>query len=400
MRRPFLPPIDLPVTALAADPPGSLWTGLPGQGEERPAEGAGFRSSAARFLPFRADHLYRMTDHIGIVQHAFYAVPDRKHGYSVDDQARALIACLAQAGCLGQSHAPVAAYTYLSYLHHAMNPDGSFHNFLSFDGRWLDDRGSEDAQGRVLWALGYAVRFGLDDGLIAAAGELFDQALPFTRTLRSLRSCSFALFGLYHRLRVAADDAMLNMAHDLARCLVVNLEATTTADWPWFEPYLTYCNAKLPAALLLASELTGEPRYRAAGLESLAWLMTVVFTDEGQLRLVGQDGWYPRGGRKAPFDEQCVDAQGTIEAALLAYRITHEPAWRDRAIAAFAWFTGENVRKASLIDSGNWGCYDGITATGLNRNMGAESIICYLLSYLDLVDAGLLGLDGQPVSVA
>jgi len=111
MRRPFLPPIDLPVTALAADPPGSLWTGLPGQGEERPAEGAGFRSSAARFLPFRADHLYRMTDHIGIVQHAFYAVPDRKHGYSVDDQARALIACLAQAGCLGQSHAPAAAYT-------------------------------------------------------------------------------------------------------------------------------------------------------------------------------------------------------------------------------------------------------------------------------------------------
>ncbi len=336
-----------------------------------------------------------MTDRTGIMQHAFHAVPDRNHGYSVDDQARALIACLAHADCTGQAHAPAAAYTYLSYLHHAVNPDGSFHNFLSFDRRWVDDRGSEDAQGRVLWALGYTVRFGLDDGLIAAAGELFDQALPYTRTLRSPRSWSFSIFGLYHRLRVAEDGAMLNMVHDLAQCLLVHLEATTTADWHWFEPYLTYCNAKLPAALLLAYELTGEPRYRVAGLESLAWLMTVVFNDKGQLRLVGQSGWYPLGGRKAPFDEQCVDAQGTVEAALLAYRITHETVWRDRAIAAFAWFIGDNVQNVSLIDSATWGCYDGITATGVNRNMGAESIICYLLSYLGLVDAGLLCLDGR-----
>jgi len=336
-----------------------------------------------------------MTDSTGIMQHAYYAVPDRNHGYSVDDQARALIACLAHARFTGRQHAPAAAYTYMAFLRHAMNPDGSFHNFLSFDLRWLDDRGSEDAQGRVLWALGYAFRFGLDDGLIAAASEMFESALPFTRTLRSPRSWSFALFGMYHRLRAAEDGLTLALVHDLAQCLLMQLEAATTADWRWFEPSLTYCNAKLPAALLLAYELTGEPRYRAGGLEALNWLMTVVFNDRGQLRLVGQNGWYPRGGRKAPFDEQCVDAQGTVEASLIAYRITREEVWRDRAYAAFAWFTGDNVHNVSLIDPVTWGCADGITATGLNRNMGAESIVCYLLSYLDLVAAGLLELGGR-----
>lgn len=336
-----------------------------------------------------------MTDHTGIMQHAFYAVPDRNHGYSVDDQARALIACLAYANSTREPHAPAAAYTYLSYLHHAMNQDGSFHNFLSFDRRWTDDRGSHDAQGRVLWALGYATRFGLDEGIISAARKLFDHALPFTQTLQSPRSWSFALFGLYHWLRVAEDRRVLALVHDLAQCLLMRQEAATTDDWRWFEPYLTYCNAKLPAALLLAFEVTGEPRYRAAGLEALAWLMTVIFNDQGQLRLVGQNGWYPRGGRKAAFDEQCVDAQGTVEASLIAYRISGETAWRNRALAAFAWFTGDNVHNVSLIDTATWGCADGITATGLNRNMGAESIVCYLLAYLDLVDAGLIGLDGR-----
>jgi hypothetical protein len=181
----------------------------------------------------------------------------------------------------------------------------------------------------------------------------------------------------------------------MAQCLLVHLEAATTPEWRWFEPYLTYCNAKLPAALLLAFELTGESRYRDGGLEALEWLMTIIFNDQGQLRLVGQNGWYPRGGRKAPFDEQCVDAQGAVEAALIAYRITHAAVWRDRALTAFAWFIGANVHNASLIDSAGWGCADGITATGLNYNMGAESIVCYLLAYLDLVDAGLIDLDGR-----
>ncbi|MGH2347382.1 MAG: glycosyl transferase family 1, partial [Chloroflexota bacterium] len=330
-----------------------------------------------------------------VMQHAFYAVPDRRHGYSVDDQARALIACLAHARSTGQSHAPPDAYTYLAYLRHATNPDGSVHNFLSFDGRRLDERGSEDAQGRTLWALGYAVRYGLDDGLIVAARELFDAVLQFTYTLRAPRAWSFVLFGLYHRLQVSAEPVLFELVHDLAQCLLVHLETASTPDWHWFEPLLTYCNAKLPAALLLAHELTGESRYREGGLDALSWLSTVVFNDQGDLRLVGQNGWYPRGGQKAAFDEQCVDAQGTVEAALLAHRLTGDKVWGDRALAAFAWFHGRNVHGLSLIDPDTWGCADGIRASGLNRNMGAESIICYVLAYLDLAAAGLISVNGE-----
>jgi hypothetical protein len=120
----------------------------------------------------------------------------------------------------------------------------------------------------------------------------------------------------------------------------------------------------------------------------------VLFDTDGTLHLVGQNGWYPRGGTKAPFDEQCVDAQGTIEAMLTAHRLTGDATWQQQALFAFAWFLGRNVHDLSLIDPQTWGCYDGITPTGLNLNMGAESILCYLLAYLDLVEAGLLTLDG------
>lgn len=346
------------------------------------------------YPPLRLDHLERMTDCTGIMQHALYSVPDPTHGYSIDDQARALIASLAHARLSGQRHAPRAAYTYLSYLRLAAGDGGSFRNFLSYSRHWLDERGSDDAQGRALWALGYATRYGLDPGLIGAAADLFDTALPCVGTLAALRSWSFAVFGLYHRLLARRDDALLACVNDLAARLAAAYEATATPDWCWFEDRLTYCNGKIPAALLLAYELTQERRYLDIGLQSLTWLSGILFNEHGDLRLVGQNGWHVRGGQKAAFDEQCVDAQGTVEASLIALRVSGQGAWRARALAAFDWFSGRNVHAISLLDPITWGCYDGITVDRLNRNMGAESIITYLLAYLDLVDAGILTLEG------
>jgi hypothetical protein len=242
--------------------------------------------------------------------------------------------------------------------------------------------------------LGYASRYGLDPGLVGAASDLFEAALPYTRALSAPRSWSFAIFGLYHRLKAVRDAALQALLGDLADRLVSCYEATAAPGWRWFEPQLTYCNGKLPAALLLAHEITGNPRYKALGLESLTWLFGVLFDQEGDLRLVGQNGWYPRGGTKAAFDEQCVDAQGTVEAALIALRVSGHHTWRTHALAAFDWFSGRNVHGISLVDPITWGCFDGITADRLNRNMGAESIVTYLLAYLDLVAAEILTLDG------
>jgi hypothetical protein len=344
--------------------------------------------------PVRLDHLHRMTDSTGIIQHGYHAVPDPTFGYSIDDQARALIVVLQHARLAGLPDTPRAAFTYLSYLRYAAQPDGTFHNFLSYDRRWLDERVSEDAQGRTLWSLAYAARFGREQALTRAAEALFTHGLQRVPLFTAPRGWAFALVALYHRLQIQPDTALVNLVHELAGRLIARFDATADAGWRWFEDTLTYCNGKLPLALLLAHVITGEARYLAVALDSLNWLSSVLFDTHGTLRLVGQNGWYPRGGTKAPFDEQCVDAQGTVEVALAAYRLTGDATWRQRALSAFTWFLGRNVHGLPLIDPQTWGCYDGITPTGLNLNMGAESIVCYLLAYLDLVEAGLLTLDG------
>jgi hypothetical protein len=346
------------------------------------------------YPPLRLDHLERLTDDTGIIQHALHSVPDPLHGYSIDDQARALIVVLAHARQAGHQRAPRAAYTYMSFLRNASNADGTFHNFLSYGRHWLDDRGSHDSHGRALWALGYASRFGIERGLAGAALEMFDTSVGYVEKLAWPRSWAFALFGLYHGYKASRDDGLLTLVRDLADKLVDAYEATASADWQWFEGELTYCNAKLPAALLLAHEITGNARYLEVSVSTLRWLTSVLLNDAGELRLVGQHGWYPRGGAKAAFDEQCVDAQGLVEASMVAARVTGDESWRHTAVAAFDWFVGRNVHGLSLIDSVTWGCFDGITVTRLNRNMGAESIVCYLLAYLDLVEAGVLTLEG------
>lgn len=345
------------------------------------------------YPPLRLDHLERLTDDTGIMQHALFAVPDLTHGYSIDDQARALIVSLLHARLSGGQHAPRAAYTYMAYLRFAAI-DGSFHNFLSYSRQWLDERSSQDAHGRALWALAYAARHGLDRGLCAAAADLFAAAIDVADAFDAPRAWAFTIFALYHRWHADRLDALLARTREMADRLVALYDATASPDWRWFESALTYCNGKLPAALLLAHELTGQARYLEVGLGALSWLIDVLFDEQHRLRLVGQHGWYPRGGVKAAFDEQCVDAQGTVEASLIALRVTGDEVWRRRALAAFDWFLGRNVHGVSLIDPITWGCFDGITVTCLNRNMGAESIVCYLLAYLDLVAAGMLTLEG------
>ncbi|HVA92576.1 MAG TPA: hypothetical protein VNL71_22370 [Chloroflexota bacterium] len=349
------------------------------------------------YPPLSLDHLQRMTDDTGIIQHAFFAVPDPVHGYSVDDQARALMATVSHARLTGQARSPRSSFTYLSFLRLAANPDGSFHNFLSFDRRWLDDRGSDDSQGRVWWALAHAARYGVESGLSTAAAKLFDTTISAADRLGSPRSWANTIFGLYHRQKTAEYPSHAALLHELAGRLVALYESASDSDWLWFEPYLTYCNGSLPAALLLAYEITANPRYLSVGLGALDWLMGVLFSESGDLQIVGQDGWYPRGGTRAVFDQQCVDAQGTVEASLIAFRLTGEPRWRGHALAAFDWFHGRNVHGLALVDPATGGCYDGLTRTGLNLNMGAESIVCYLLAYLDLVEAGILTIEGAIV---
>jgi hypothetical protein len=209
-----------------------------------------------------------MTDSTGIIQHGYHAIPDPTFGYSIDDQARALIVVLQHARLAGLPDTPRTAFTYLSYLRYAAQPDGTFHNFLSYDRRWLDERGSEDAQGRILWSLAYAARFGREQALTRAAEALFTHGLQRVPLLTAPRAWAFILVALYHRLQIGQDTALVSLVHELAGRLVGRFDVTADAHWRWFEDSLTYCNGKLPLALLLAYAITGEARYLAVALDA------------------------------------------------------------------------------------------------------------------------------------
>lgn len=355
----------------------------------------------ASSLPeLRLDHLLRMTDDTGIIQHATYSVPARQMGYCVDDNARALIVAL-QADRLSSSpETKRLVTTYLSYLYCAQTDDGGFKNLLSYDRTFDSDPGSEDCVGRAIWALGTAVRLATDDGCRLLAREMFERALTTTMDY-GLRGTAFTMLGLASFLEAepTATTARATLS-GLADKLVRWYQQEATDDWRWFEPTLTYDNALIPLALFKAFAVTGEPASLRVAREALGFLEEVCFKD-GQLVLVGNAGWHRRGGTKPDADEQPIDAAAFVLAFRGAYLATGDHHYLGRLRESFAWFLGANRLGFPLYDYVTAGCRDGLGATQPNQNEGAESTICFLLSLLEMLEfagEGLghaAGLDGQ-----
>jgi len=338
-----------------------------------------------RYPPLKLDHLHRLTDDVGIIQHAIYSVPDPRHGYSLDDNARALIVALKHNRLTGEVESRDLAYKYLSFIRSAQVPHGRFRNFLSYDRSWLEEEGSEDSYGRALWSLGYAMANDMASELAAAARDIFDAALPWLDSLRSPRARAFALLGLHWRYQVLAHKDDLRYLRRQADSLLQNYRDVAQNDWRWYEEYLTYCNGKLPQALLVAYQDTKAEEYLGAACDSLDFLLGILFVND-TLELIGQAGWYPRGGPRAFFDQQPIDAEATVEVCLEAHRVTGKTRYYDLAFKAFEWFLGRNRLGLPLYDSDTGGCYDGLEPNGVNLNQGAESAISYLLSYLLLLE--------------
>lgn len=333
----------------------------------------------------KLDHLHRLTDDVGIIQHAIYSVPDPHHGYSLDDNARALIVALKHHRLSGEVESLDLAYKYLGFIRYAQTPDGRFRNFLAYDRRWLEEEGSEDSYGRALWSLGYAMSSDIPSGLVRAARDIFDAALPWLDSLCSPRARAFALLGLHWRYQALAHEEDLQYLRREADILLQNYRDAARNDWHWYEEYFTYCNGKLPQGLLVAYQDTKAEEYLDVAGRTLDFLLEILFVND-RLELIGQAGWYPRTGERAFFDQQPVDAEATVEACLEAYRITGKARYYDLAFRAFEWFLGRNRLGLPLYDPDTGGCYDGLEPSGVNQNQGAESTISYLLSYLLLVE--------------
>jgi glycosyltransferase involved in cell wall biosynthesis len=353
------------------------------------AERASRRTQRAQELPsLSLVHLRRMTDDTGLLQHATYSIPNYGEGYATDDNARGLIAAvmMVELGLGPDEEVRTLATRYLAFLAHAFNDRaGRFRNLLSFDRRWLEDVGSEDSHGRALWALGTIVGRSTDEGLVGLASKLFIRALPAVLDCTALRTWAFTLLGIHEYLkRFTSDRGVQQVRDDLAARLATALSECSTADWPWFEETLTYDNATLPRALLLAANAMHDTNCVEAAVSALTWLMEVQSGQDGQFVPIGCHGFYRRGGARARFDQQPIEAYATIAACLDAYRVTGEERWRAQAQSTFDWFIGRNDLRMPLIDPATGACYDGLQSDWANQNQGAESTLAFLLSLLEL----------------
>lgn len=334
-------------------------------------------------------HLHRMTDDTGMLQHAVFAVPNHREGYTTDDNARALIVGIMaqELGLSENSEAGKLASRYLAFLWLAFNPaNGRFRNFMSYERHWQELQGSEDSHGRALWALGVAIRQNVDEGLRTVAGHLMELATPAALGFTSPRAWAFSVFGIQAYLdRFPGDRCARRQRDHLAGKLLRIYGATSAPGWNWFEESLAYSNARLPEALLLAGSRTGDEEWLAAGLESLEWLgKQQRCAVNGHFVPIGSEGFYSKGGDKARFDQQSVEAGGTISACLQAYRATGYEHWRTRAWTAFNWFLGDNDLKTSLYDPSTGGCRDGLHPDRANENQGAESTLSFLMALLEM----------------
>ena len=335
----------------------------------------------------KLDHLKILTDDTGILQHATHTIPNRDHGYCTDDNARALmVAAMGRKYSLSDSmYFDSLSSLYLSFLLYAYNDEkGRFRNFMTYARQWTEEVGSEDAHGRALWGLGKAVAFLDHPGQMAMSTTLFSQAIKAVEHFNSPRAIAFALVGIHAYLHKFSGDSEVRRVREIiANRLFNQFENNATESWPWPENTLSYANGKLPHALLLSGQWMQRSDMIDMGLRSLEWLLTIQ-TEKGHFVPIGNDGWYEKGGTKARFDQQPIEANAMIEACVEAFNITRDKTWIDNAVMCFNWFLGQNDLNMPLYDPKTGGCRDGLMADGINQNEGAESTLEWLISLMTL----------------
>ncbi len=345
-------------------------------------------------------HLLSMSDDTGLFQHATHSVPDRSHGYCVDDNARALLlACtLSNSGVPGLPDAMTARLA--AFVQHAWNPDTKrFRNFMSFARSWLEESGSEDSHGRTLWALGVCALGDASPSRRLWAAALFREALPIVEEFRSPRAWAFTLLGLDAYCASAAPAGLAEgLQHTLAGRLVALLSDVSTENWMWFEESLSYDNARLSQALIVTGISTGTISYQEAGSRSLRWLMDLQTASAGYFRPVGSQSFGEKRKKPLGFDQQPLEAAAAISACLAAWRADGDPKWKSDAVRAFAWFLGGNDLSLSLVDLKTGGCRDGLHPDRVNENQGGESVVSYLLGLSEIRQLARVS-DNQPAKL-
>lgn len=330
--------------------------------------------------------VWAMCDDTGMFQHAVDRLPDRAHGYCIDDNARALMLVHSLPATI-QDEAAHRARAFASFIQHGWNESaGAFRNFMGYDRRWLEESGSEDSNGRTLWALGHATSHASDPHMREWAARLFDHSAPMAQRFKSPRAIAFAILGADERLERDSGNGEARQIIERGGAFLCALwKSGRRPGWDWFEPGLAYDNARLAEALIRAGRRLPSLPHEEAGLSALDWLAAFQTASQGHFRAVGSDS-FDRQGEALPFDQQPLEAWATVAACGTAYRLTGQAVWRDHAETAYAWFLGRNDRGIALGDLGSGRCLDGLTPRGVNRNSGAESILAFHLAHRTMAD--------------
>lgn len=331
----------------------------------------------------KTTYLKKLTDSTGILQHAKYSIPNFNDGYCLDDNARALIlTVLLENTSFYDEEIKNLQETYAAFLNYAFDEKlKQFRNLLSYEKKWFEEKGSEDSNGRALWALGTIINRSKNQQLQNWAADIFIRAITNVEHFTSPRAWAFILLGITEYLSKFSGDRFANQLRDEFEKRLVNLfKIVSSNDWKWFENYLTYSNAKLSLGLITSGINFGNQEVLSIGLESLRWLCDVQKSASGNFAPIGNDGFYHRGQKRAWYDQQPIEAFSTVAASLKAYEATKDNIWLKEARLAFEWFLGRNDNQIALVEHNSGACRDGLHIDRVNSNMGAESTLSYLLS--------------------
>ena len=340
--------------------------------------------SVPRAVPApRFDHLRALTDDVGVFQHAPHGIPERAHGYCTDDVGRALVVAV-EGAVRGDAVAAGLVPGCLSFLQDAQQPNGRFANLMGFNRRFQEGTASQDTLGQAVWGLGVTVGTSPDQHYRALAAEVLERAVPASAHLHATRAVAYAMTGLVGYLqRFPGALSVQRVLRTLAERQLHRLAAHSRDGWTWFDDALTYGNAVVPGALLLAGRALDEPAWTGTGTRTLDFLLERTFED-GRFSPVGNEGWFPRDGSKAVYGQQPVEAGLTVRACVTAHEVTGQARYQEAACSAAEWLLGANRLGVPLYDPDTGRCADGLDRHGASDNAGAESTISALLALLAL----------------